>query len=609
MTYQQSSRGGTRRPCLLTPAVLLLCIIAAASAASTDWQLKLTASLDRGVNQDFGSVIPYFRTANDTDPLLVFRSGASPSYLGIFYFRYQGWNQYSLVKIDTSWDDSLYIYPWDAGDINGDSSCELAAYYSYTGQDRNGDYVAVNGLRAANGLPDSLEWSQLYGIGGAPLARHYVTDLDRDGRREITFFDNDARDHPIRVYESISRDSMLLVDTILPPDFYEGNTLAFGDFDSDGLIEFACGSGYPGSAVIFKCIDDNQSVLWDSVLLGREFPNGNIDIFSSDNVDGTHIPSLFNTHHDVPRGICWLHQYVPTEGTHGWQAFLIDSTDVPPSAYMGGVSASGDIDGDSIDEVIWSSGAKVRIYRWTGPHQYECIWSWLAPREMVSCARVSLSDMNRNGYPEIIVSGINQTAIFEMEAIRILNPNGQEMYRPGDTCPIRWQTFSPPRCDSVSLFCTADNGMTYASIARGLSPDDTGYTWIVPNISSDSCRIKAVAFGPHWQRDESDSVFSIRVVGVEHSGAQPIYDTRLLGAFPNLATGKTRVSFQLREQGNISLVVCDVTGRTVSTLARGPAKPGVHETMWNTRSISPGVYFIRLQTPDFEQTRKIIVAE
>jgi hypothetical protein len=269
-------------------------------------------------------------------------------------------------------------------------------------------------------------------------------------------------------------------------------------------------------------------------------------------------------------------------------------------------SVCGDVDGDGIDEIVWSCGSHFYIYRCTGPHQYERVWSWYNGGNN-SC-NLNLYDMNGNGYNEVIMSGSQRTFLFEIEAIRLLSPNGGTTYRGGDTCRIRWQIFAPPQCDSISLLLRKDTTWQLDTIVHGLAPSETACTWTVPDdIRSDRCHITAIAYGPGWQYDESDTTFSILPLGVGESGTEPIYETKLLGLTSNLISGPTSIRFQLREQKDVNLVVRDVTGRLASTLARGRMKPGLHEATWDPSQVPAGVYFISLHAGELRQTRRLIV--
>jgi flagellar hook assembly protein FlgD len=61
----------------------------------------------------------------------------------------------------------------------------------------------------------------------------------------------------------------------------------------------------------------------------------------------------------------------------------------------------------------------------------------------------------------------------------------------------------------------------------------------------------------------------------------------------------------------MELTVCDITGRVVKTLFSGTINPGAHHLEWDGRNsageiVSSGIYFIRLETPQFKQIRRTV---
>jgi hypothetical protein len=434
----------------------------------------------------------------------------------------------------------------------------------------------------------------------------YITDLDRDGKKEITFGQQGG---DIRIYENSGPDSMRLVARVSCARGTAGCGLAFGDFDNDGAMEFAtAGIDWNNWVHIYKCVGDNLYFPWDSVAI--QLPGG-LDAFEGRNLDGTHHATFFVCF-STSGGRIWLYQFEPTQGTRGYQPFPVDSGLVATSEVYGR-SICGDIDGDGIDEVIWSMGTQIQAYECTGPHQWQRIWYWWNGGGN-SC-NINLYDMNGNGYNEIVESGSGRTHIFEIEAIRVLNPNTNITLHPGDTCRLRWQTFTPPRCDSISLFLRTDTSWHLDTLIHGLPPSETAWTWTVPDIRSDYCHVVAIAYGPGWQYDECDTFFRILPVGVDESTTPPVGETKLIGAFPNPCAGSMRLWFQIGNQGQsttgqslISLRICDVSGRTAAMLADGVMKPGIYHRDWEVAPTVPnGVYFIRLETPDCRETEKVIL--
>ena len=121
--------------------------------------------------------------------------------------------------------------------------------------------------------------------------------------------------------------------------------------------------------------------------------------------------------------------------------------------------------------------------------------------------------------------------------------------------------------------------------------------WTIPNAQSESCKVKAVAYGPGRQFDESDACFSMARLAVGEQRSPMIWATRLIGIQPNPIASNAEVRFQLKDECRLTLRACDVTGRTVALLANGVMKPGVYHRDWEVAPAVPnGIYFIRLET-------------
>ena len=565
--------------------------------ASAEWHIKQVARLNRGQTWTFGRVVPY-RLAPDSSPLLIF-NGHIPNYpSGVYFYRYAPGNRYRLVKVDTGNTSSGFLpgnmVPWEAGDPNGTDPPLLLAY---NGDMEPGAVYLRAVLYAPKGpwhCPDSVAWYQDYDTtqvyGSDPF---YITDLDRDGRKEIFVWDG-ARGC-IHLYENagVNMFPEVWVDRNI-----RGCRFAFGDFDGDDTTEFATSMyQFPDGWIrVLKCAGDDRYVHWDSVATPME--NGH-DIFCAANLDGSGRAVVFVSFWRYLRSRAWLYTCEPTQGTRGYQLFLVDSSP-SPEHYVS--SCCTDIDRDGRDEVFWSCSDHILAYRRTGPHEFEQIWSWW---QGGTTANVTACDVNGNGYDELIESGGDSTTIFEIEAIRVLNPNRRASLRPGDTCRICWETFNPPRCDSISLFLRSDTAWHLDTLTHGLPSTDTSWVWTVPDIRSDSCRIVAVAYGPGWQYDESDTAFAVSPSDIEERSEPRVTESKLDAVTPSTVGSVARIGFQLKERGRTRLSILDASGRSVETLVDASLNPGQYEAVWIPGAAPPGVYFLVFVTVEHHEVRKV----
>jgi hypothetical protein len=82
-----------------------------------------------------------------------------------------------------------------------------------------------------------------------------------------------------------------------------------------------------------------------------------------------------------------------------------------------------------------------------------------------------------------------------------------------------------------------------------------------------------------------------------------------LDVMPNPVANITVVKFNLPQESDITLSIYDVLGEKITTLFSGKETIGVHAIPFDTRSLSAGEYFCRLQDADKTVTQKIIVTK
>ncbi len=77
--------------------------------------------------------------------------------------------------------------------------------------------------------------------------------------------------------------------------------------------------------------------------------------------------------------------------------------------------------------------------------------------------------------------------------------------------------------------------------------------------------------------------------------------------YPNPFNPSTTIEFSIPKQAYVSLRVFDLLGRSVGTIIHGELLAGVHRATFLAQALPSGTYFVRLQTNQLSQTRKIIL--
>jgi hypothetical protein len=84
---------------------------------------------------------------------------------------------------------------------------------------------------------------------------------------------------------------------------------------------------------------------------------------------------------------------------------------------------------------------------------------------------------------------------------------------------------------------------------------------------------------------------------------------------PNPARGRVSLSFTLSRAGHVRLNVFDTQGRRVASLVDAPRAAGAHTEEWDLRgdgggrTLAPGMYLARLETPAGALSRRFVVVE
>jgi hypothetical protein len=76
---------------------------------------------------------------------------------------------------------------------------------------------------------------------------------------------------------------------------------------------------------------------------------------------------------------------------------------------------------------------------------------------------------------------------------------------------------------------------------------------------------------------------------------------------PNPFNPVTTISFGLPKPSHVSLSIYNGNGRHIQTLLDGNKSAGIHAITWDASSMSSGIYFYKIQTPDFTQVKKCML--
>ena len=89
-------------------------------------------------------------------------------------------------------------------------------------------------------------------------------------------------------------------------------------------------------------------------------------------------------------------------------------------------------------------------------------------------------------------------------------------------------------------------------------------------------------------------------------------DFQLTQNSPNPFNPSTEIVFGLPKAGHVTLIICNIVGQKVITLVDRNLSAGTYRVRWNGvdgsgRLVSSGVYFYRMQSGDFAQTKQMLL--
>jgi hypothetical protein len=77
--------------------------------------------------------------------------------------------------------------------------------------------------------------------------------------------------------------------------------------------------------------------------------------------------------------------------------------------------------------------------------------------------------------------------------------------------------------------------------------------------------------------------------------------------YPNPFNPKTNIRFSIPKSTDVRITIYDVSGNEVGKLVNSNLPLGNYEYHWDATGYSSGIYFYRIQTGDFIDTRKMVL--
>ena len=99
-----------------------------------------------------------------------------------------------------------------------------------------------------------------------------------------------------------------------------------------------------------------------------------------------------------------------------------------------------------------------------------------------------------------------------------------------------------------------------------------------------------------------EDYIEVMETGVEHNIVSP--ETLLCKNYPNPFNPETIIEFSIKEGENGSLTIYNTKGQLLETYEY---EAGNHELTWDAKQYGSGIYFYKLETQSYTETKKMIM--
>ncbi|MCF8414162.1 MAG: C10 family peptidase, partial [Melioribacteraceae bacterium] len=189
--------------------------------------------------------------------------------------------------------------------------------------------------------------------------------------------------------------------------------------------------------------------------------------------------------------------------------------------------------------------------------------------------------------------------------VRLSAPNGGEILNSGSLYQISWETSG---IEKINLYYSSNNGSNWNLIQANVDGSLGSYNWQTPDVSSTEYMLKIESAENVSIYDISDSPFTISVISDLEKITEAIPEEwKLFQNFPNPFNPTTQIRFSVKEEGNTKLVVYNLLGQEITILFDKFATPGNYDVSFDASGLESGMYFYRLFSGSYLETRKMLL--
>ena len=200
-------------------------------------------------------------------------------------------------------------------------------------------------------------------------------------------------------------------------------------------------------------------------------------------------------------------------------------------------------------------------------------------------------------------------------AFSLITPANDTTVLVGDvpeSVQFRWESSSDPDGDVIMYILQLDTVTTFDSPALRDSLVGTATTHVVTfNLSEADTynwRVQATDGRDTIESSKSRTITVEFFDDVAQGPALP-KESSLEQNFPNPFNPATTIKYSIPKGGFVRLIVFNLLGQLMSVIHEGIQSAGTYEIEFNSSSVPSGIYFYRIESPGFVETKKMVIAK
>lgn len=137
-----------------------------------------------------------------------------------------------------------------------------------------------------------------------------------------------------------------------------------------------------------------------------------------------------------------------------------------------------------------------------------------------------------------------------------------------------------------------------------IAPATLGYDTLFAN--GNSVNFDGTNSGDMWNF-ASDKLVMISIPAGNSNNHNMIKDFRLYQNYPNPFNPSTNIKFDVPKAGDVKIVIYNTTGQEIQTLVNKKLQQGTYETTFNGSNLNSGVYFYKIISNGFTETKRMLL--